>query len=190
MTNRKAWRCLPGEILKSNAKNIRSAKTVLNHTGNRFSEDFDIDPLINDLVASVYYYPKNGFLNDIINSGNLGIIRNSQLRNRLTAWSPRLDDLDIRQQANKEFENLLIKYIIDNGSWLNSDEATEDPTIKKINFPSSGFEVDNNDLLKKLEFENMVENQAVFLEIMNERLRLCLSLNQEILELLKMEIKK
>ena len=177
-------------VLKSNAKNIKSAKTVLNFTGNRFSEDFDIDPLINDVAASVYYYPKNGFLNDLINSGNLGIIRNNQLRNRLTSWTPRLDDLNLRQQANKEFENLIIRYIIDNGSWLNSDEATEDLTIKKMNFPSSGFEVDNNDLLKRIEFENMVENQAVFLELMNERLRLCLDLNQEILELLKMEIKK
>ena len=38
-------------------------------------------------------------------------------------------------------------------------------------------------------FENMIENQAVFLELMNERLRLCLDLNVEILELLDMEIK-
>jgi hypothetical protein len=98
--------------------------------------------------------------------------------------------LNQRQIANKEFENLLIRYIIKNGSWLAVDESTEDLTVKKLNFPSSGFEVNNNELLKKVEFENMVENQTVFLELMNERLQLCVELNLEILELLNMEIKK
>jgi hypothetical protein len=43
-------------------------------------------------------------------------------------------------------------------------------------------------MLKNIEFENMIENQAVFLELMSERLRLCLDLNVEILELLDQEI--
>ncbi|MFD2098541.1 DUF6090 family protein [Flagellimonas iocasae] len=177
-------------VLESNIKNISSSKMVLNHTGNRFSEDFDIDPILSDVASSVYYYPKNGFLSDLINSGNLGIIQNSQLRNRLTSWTPRLQDLDLRQEAHKEFQNHTISYIIENGSWLKADQVTDDPTIETLGFPSSGFDVDNNLLLKKIEFENMVENQAVFLEIMNERLRVCLALNEEILELLNTEIKK
>jgi len=177
-------------VLKINSKRINSAKTVLNHTGNRFSTSFDIDPILSDIASSVYYYPKNGFLNDLIYSGNLGIIRNNQLRNRLTSWPPRLDDLNRRQDANKEFENLIIRYIIEKGSWLNSDEATDDQTVKNLNFPSSGFEVDNNELLKNIEFENMVENQAVFLELMKERLIKCQKLNEEILELLNSEINK
>jgi hypothetical protein len=37
---------------------------------------------------------------------------------------------------------------------------------------------------------NFGENQAVFLELMNERLQVCVALNEKILELLKMEIKK
>jgi len=177
------------DVLKSNAQNINSALTVLNHTGTRFSEEFEVNPILNDVASSVYYYPKNGFLSDLINSGNLSIIRNDQLRSRLTSWTPRLDDLNARQQANKEFENLIIRYIIENGSWLAVDESTDNPTIKKLDFPTSGFDVNNNELLKSIEFENMVENQAVFLEIMNERLQSCLELNVEILEFLDKEIK-
>jgi len=174
-------------VLNSNARNINSAKLALNHTGSRFSTHFDIDPILGDIASSVYYYPKNGVLSDVINSGNLGIIRNSELRSLLTSWAPRLDDLNRRQDANKEFENQIIRYIINKGSWLNSDELTDDETIKRLNFPSSGFRVDNNELLKNIEFENMIENQAVFLEIMNERLQLCLQLNEQILELLYSE---
>ena len=35
----------------------------------------------------------------------------------------------------------------------------------------------------------MIENQAIFIELINERLRLCLHLNEEILELLTTEIR-
>ena len=95
---------------------------------------------------------------------------------------------ELRQQGNKEFENHIIRYIIENGSWLAADESSNDLTVKKLNFPTSGFDVDNNEMLKNIAFENMIENQAVFLELMSERLRLCLDLNMEILDLINMEI--
>jgi len=177
-------------VLNSNAENIKSAIIVLNKTGNRYSEDFDLDPILGDVTSSVYYYPKNGFLNDLINSGNLGIIKNTELRNRLSSWMPRLDDLNLRQKATKEFENLMIRYVIDNGSWLSADESEDDQTVTRLNFPTSGFQINNNDLLKDVKFENMVENQAVFVELINERLRLCLELNEDILDTLNQEIKK
>ena len=177
-------------VLKINAERINSAKTALHHTGNRYSNDFDIDPILGEIASSNYYYPKNGFLNDLIYSGNLGIITNSNLRNRLTSWTPKLEDLNRRQDANKEFENLIIRYVIEKGSWLNSDEHSDDKTIKNLKFPSSGFKVDNNELLKNIEFENMVENQAVFLELMNERLTKCQKLNEEVLKLLNSELNK
>jgi len=176
-------------VLKSNSENIKSAITVLNKTGSRYSEDFDLDPILGDVTSSVYYYPKNGFLNDLINSGNLGIIKSNELRNRLSSWMPRLDDLNLRQKATKEFENLMIRYVIDNGSWLSADESEDDQTVRSLNFPTSGFQINNNELLKDIKFENMVENQAVFVELINERLRLCLELNEEILDLLNQEMK-
>ena len=176
-------------VLKSNSENIKSAITVLNKTGSRYSEDFDLDPILGDVTSSVYYYPKNGFLNDLINSGNLGIIKSNELRNRLSSWMPRLDDLNLRQKATKEFENLMIIYVIDNGSWLSADESEDDQTVRSLNFPTSGFQINNNELLKDIKFENMVENQAVFVELINERLRLCLELNEEILDLLNQEMK-
>lgn len=177
-------------VLNSNAENIKAAITVLHNTGNRYSEGFDLDPILGDVTSSVYYYPKNGFLNDLINSGNLGIIKSTELRNRLSSWMPRLDDLNLRQKATKEFENLMIRYVIENGSWLSADASEDDETIIRLNFPTSGFEINNNDLLKDIKFENMVENQAVFVELINERLRLCLELNEEILALLHQEITK
>ena len=82
----------------------------------------------------------------------------------------------------------MIRYIFKNGSWLDSDKADVDKTISDLRFPESGFETDNRELLKSLEFENMIENQVVFLAILLEEQQNCLKLNQEILTLIKASI--
>ncbi|MCB0541836.1 MAG: hypothetical protein KDE33_30315, partial [Bacteroidetes bacterium] len=62
--------------------------------------------------------------------------------------------------------------------------------ISRIKFPKSGFQINNNDLLKIPEFENMVENRVVFLHVLKDRCQECLNLNEEILDLLNSEIEK
>ena len=126
----------------------------------------------------------------MINSGNLGVIQNNFLRNRLSSWMPKLEGLENRQNLTEEFENDIIRHIIKNGSWLNVDEVTPDKTVSKIDLPASGFDVDNNELLKSLEFENMVENRVVFFHLLDNQYQDCLELNEEILELLNSEIEK
>ena len=56
--------------------------------------------------------------------------------------------------------------------------------------PKSGFEIDNNNLLKNIEFENMIENQIVYLSLLFNRQGICLELNKEIIKLLETEITK
>jgi hypothetical protein len=55
--------------------------------------------------------------------------------------------------------------------------------------PESGFEINNNQLLKLPEFENRVENQIILNEISAYKYKDCIKLNKEILQLLKSEIK-
>lgn len=164
--------------------------TILNQTGSKYQETFDIDSLLQFAPSIPQYFPQNGFLMDLINSGNLGIIKNDKLRYRLSSWLPSLETLKNREESSTEFDDNLILFIIKNGSWLNSDEMTSDEDISELKFPKSGFEIDNNDLLQSIEFENIIENQIVYQSALLDRQEECLKIAKEIIKLLDAEIKK
>ena len=178
------------KVITDNNATIDSAFIILNNTGNKYKKGFKINNLLGDVAGTIYFYPKNGFLYDLINSGNLSIIKNNRLRNLLSSWLPTLEDLSLREKNAKEFENKIIEYVIKNGSWLSVDQVDDDETIRRLKFPDSGFDVNNNLLLQSVEFENMIENQIVFIELVNERLELCLTLNREIQGMIEDQIKK
>ena len=178
------------KALQTLQENKEACITILNYTGNKYSDAFKIDSLLQLVPSIPQYFPQNGFLMDLINSGNLGIIKNDNLRNKLSSWLPALETLKHREELSVEFDNDIIRYIIKNGSWLNSDEMTSDQNIKVLKMPKSGFNVENNDLLKNIEFENMVENQIVFQSLLFNRQEQCYTLNKEIISLIESEIKK
>ena len=145
-----------------NLRNIESCLLILNNTGKNTTGNFPLDKYLSHAAGSPDYSPKNGFLNDLINSGNLGLLKNNHLRNRLSFWLAKLDELTLREQASEDFDRDLIRYIFKHGNWLNVDELTNNDGNLQLKFPKSGFDVDNNQMLKSLEFENRVENQATF----------------------------
>ncbi len=183
--------------LSETERNIKTLKQyrnscleILSYTGKNYSECFDLDNTLEQVVSTPLYSPQNGFLLELINSGNLRIIDNDELRNSLSSWLPTLEKLQAREQVCYGFNQATIQFIIKNGSWLNSDARTTAKEIRQINFPESGFAVNNNEMLQSLEFENLIENNIVnqtLLLIIQER---CLKLNEKILMLLESEIKK
>ena len=175
------------EELKENRKN---GLIILKNTGSKYQETFDIDSVLGTPPNVPKYYPQNGFLLDLINSGKLGIIENDILRNKLSLWLPTLETLKHREESAINFSDDFIRYVIKNGNWLNSDEKTSQVDITKIPFPKSGFNTNNNDLLKNFEFENMIENLIVYKSILLDRHEICLELNNEIIDLLETEIEK
>lgn len=161
--------------------------TILNQTGNKHQETFDVDSLLQEAPSLPQYYPQNGFLMDLINSGNLGMISDDDLRYTLSSWLPSLETLKNTEDALTSYNNLFIQFIIKNGSWLNSDEATSDEVITVLKFPKSGFEINNNDLLYSIEFENMIENMVVYQSQLLTRQEACLQLAESIIKLLESE---
>jgi hypothetical protein len=174
------------QIIKNNRN---TGLKIISHTGNKFSDKFNLDGSIDQITYTPQYFPQNGFLLELVNSGNLKIISNDLLRNRLSYWFPTLETLHDKEKLSLEFNNDVIRYIIKNGSWLNADAMTSEQQIRDINLPKSGFEIDNNEMLKSIEFENLVENQIVNQTILLERQEKCLKLNQEILTLLEAQLK-
>lgn len=163
---------------------------VLSFTGSkeRPATEMQFDTLMNQSLASPTYLPQNGFLNDLLNSGKLGIIRNAQLRNSLSSWKPIVDDLRESEYSTKEHENVFIYFIIKNGSWLNADQGSTSERFKHIKFPESGFQVDNRDLLGHLEFENHIENHTYMLGGILVKQNKTLEICNEILALINEEI--
>lgn len=100
-----------------------------------------------------------------------------------------METLHDKEQLCLEFNKHLVLYIVKNGSWLNANERSMHEQIREINFPKSGFEIDNNEMLKSLEFENLVENIIVNQTILLERQERCIKLNREIINLLESVVK-
>lgn len=172
-----------------NTNNIKSCLIILNHTGKRYKEDFILEKYLSDAAASPDYAAKNGFLNDLVSSGNLGLIKNNTLRNLLSSWPTVMDELTMRELASEKSDFALIDFIMKNGSWLNVDEVIGFNNSLNINLPESGFDIDNNQMLKLPEFENRIENQIIFFNIVTDKYKDCMDLNKEIIQLLESEIK-
>lgn len=174
----------------NNTKNaIQSGLQILNHTGTKAkpSNEDELNKMINGVCILLPYYPQNGFLDDLVNSGKLGIFKNVELRNLLSSWYSTLNIHNINFQSANADEVAIEKFVIKNGSWLNADDVLT--FERKIEFPSSGFEIDNRDLLGVLEFENLIENQIISLDNYLTSQINTMALLEEIIETLEGEIK-
>jgi len=162
------------EVLTDTDEGIQSCLNVLKYTGNKPKPEREqyFDSLLNKVSITPYYYPRNGFLDDLINSGKLSLFKNVDLRNRLSSWKPMVDRLQERYNELNDYQHVMNDFIIEHGCWLNADEVI---TIERsVQFPKSGFDKDNRDLLGYIEFENLIENNAIYLdnyrgEIVNTR---------------------
>ncbi len=176
-------------ILKTNFF-VEISLEILNHTGAKpkpKSED-DFNKLLNNIATTPHYYPQNGFLDDLINSGRLDIISNAQLRNKLSSWKPDLDYIKYREEVLTNYNLDIINYIIKHGSWLNVDEISN--SFSGFKFPKSGFDMDNRALLDNVQFENMTENHINFLLELKEKQKKAQKLIVEILGLMEKELKE
>ena len=170
---------------------IKSNLEVLNYTGSKqkpkTEEAFNV--LLNGITMTTEFFAKNSFLDDLLNSGKLGIITDVTLREKLSSWKPTNENIKERERQTISYSGPLLNFIIKNGSWLNADKVSTSPTVQKYAFPESGFDVDNRNLLGHLEFENMVENLIIFHEGVLSSQKTGLKLIEEVLELINKEIK-
>ena len=169
---------------------IKSGIQILNHTGTKSKPDnkSTFNGWLNDVYNSTPYYPQNGFLDDLLSSGKLGIFKNEDLRNMLSSWKPEVEVLAEMFHSLDISEDLLNTYIIDNGSWLNADQVTIER--RNVTFPESGFSVDNRNLLNALQFENLVENLVIAADNYYTSQMKTEKLLDQIIALLEDEIKK
>ena len=169
-------------------KIIKNGKLMLNFTGNKGKPETEkeMDSLLNWMVALPAYSPKFGFLDDLMNSGKLGIFRSAELKKLLSSYKPSYKiTYDIHLMII-EHDNQTINLVNKNGSWLDADKNQRREFARQL--PGSGFEMDNRILLMNLEFENLIEGKVFrtyqYLIQCKKELALCeeilRSLNEEI----------
>jgi len=98
-------------------QNIETQFIILNHTGNK-SEPItraEFNAALNALSDVNEFFPSNGYLDDLVNSGSLGIIKNQKLRNKLSSWKPVFDYIKSREQELKTARNRVSVMIIKRG---------------------------------------------------------------------------
>lgn len=140
---------------------IDASLEMLNYTGNKKKPETSrqFDSILNEIFVTPYFRPVIGTLDEITNSGKLGIIANDELRKLLATWPSIVEEVKLRYQTSEEHEQLLNHFILKEGNWLNADQVST--VVRNVNFPKSGFESDNRDLLASPYFENLVENMAI-----------------------------
>ncbi|RIA09179.1 hypothetical protein OE09_1008 [Flavobacteriaceae bacterium MAR_2010_72] len=132
-----------------------------------------VDSLLSISFDYFSFDANSGTINEIINSGQLNIIKNEALKNRISNWSGLLEDAqrdgDI---ANKHALDNMVMYIAKHGSLSNLPIANQ--ILKDWNLrpkPPTSFEVDYQSLMSSSEFENLVSWHAVNMAyILNEYL--------------------
>ncbi|SDQ71445.1 DUF6090 family protein [Flagellimonas zhangzhouensis] len=175
-------------VIKAMESNIDKSVEILNFTGNKDSDNFLLDSLLIATVSGPVFDAQNGFLNDLISSGNLGILKNVELRSKLSSWEPNLEKLARKEGYMEEAESDVIQFVIKNGSWLNVDNFNLSKSKTNLKIPKSGFVVSNNTMLSSLEFENLVENSVVYYNITLTSQKEILKLINEILDLIQLEM--
>ena len=175
-------------LIVSTKRTVEANLEILEFTGKKSKPVSEVyfDSLVNFISATEQYFPRNGFLDDLINSGKLSIIKNENLRNKISLWKPKLDNIYKIENTSLQFDYILIDFVIKKGSWLNADETVKRPDIK---FPVSGFDIDNRELLNYPEFENMIENRIIFVNSLKRILMEASDLLDEIIVLINTEIK-
>ena len=117
---------------------------------------------INSLISVMFDYftfdPNSGAINEIINSGQLNIIKNEELKNQISNWSGMVEDTqrdgDI---ANKHAFDNMVMYLSRHGSISNlplGNNMIQNMNLKQKS--TSSFEVDYQNLMNSSEFENLV----------------------------------
>ena len=167
--------------IKQNQRSRRSDSVLLDAIHYKKVLPLDsIQTLVLSHVFSPGFDPELGTLNEILNTGKMGIIQNDSLRNYISNWNKYMDELH-EVDAKLEHFNLNVKtplYLKKvpmknklNGQGLFTDKF-------KALYPRSNFKPKVDELLLSFEFENMLSNY-IFYGLMQKQRLLDIRINMQ-----------
>jgi hypothetical protein len=136
----------------------------------------ELDNAIQTIILIGSYTPRPGASNNLINSGNLSIIQNEELRNQLTVWSGVVEDLfDDEDEAKTYTLNTIIPFMTEYYPVVNIEimekvQAIENGWIEEGKFPIDDWYAKDNykknynvkSLLNNAKFQGHVSAKKMF----------------------------
>jgi hypothetical protein len=178
--------------IKENKERLDSVDKMLTLFDNTVRDTIS-DKAMSNIFYSVFdgeaiYNPANGVLTDIISSGNLNLIQNKKLRQRLASFESKLEFLKIVENAISSMKSELKNQLYKNGSirkvlidkGLNFEhKSISDSVNNRVIFSSTEFE---NSLLDYYLTITAVNGPRAFGGIKDEIEQILINLDLEIKE--------
>ncbi len=136
-----------------------------------------IDSLIAIFLTPQSFDPSSGALEDLLNSGKLGILSDKKLRDQVSSWSGAINDVeDDDKLAFDYLFSQFIPFLIRHTNFKNTDRFSKNHVnIKnRLPVPSSNFPSDYSKLMTSREFENYLYTHAYnmdFVLLSNEKMK-------------------
>ena len=123
----------------------------------------ELDNAIQTIILIGSYTPRPGASNNLINSGNLSLIQNEELRNQLTVWSGVVEDLfDDEDEAKTYTLNTIIPFMAEHYPVVNIEimeeiQAIEIGWIEEGEFPIDDWYAKDS-YKKNYDVKNLLNN--------------------------------
>jgi len=176
----------------SDAYNASLNLQELTTPNNETIDSNKIDSLMSVTFDYFSFDANSGTINEIINSGQLNIIKNEELKNQISNWSGIVDDTqrdgDI---ANKHAFDNMVMFLSKHGIISNlpiGNQITQNLNLKPK--PTSSFEVDYQNLMSSSEFENLISWHSVNMAYMLNEYLSFKSYIENIIDLIDSETEK
>jgi len=167
-------------VMKANNEYADKALEISKHTGpdepQLTEKEFD-SLFFGTIETEVQYRPSNGVLDEIISSGKLGIFSSQELRTSLSSWGGLLFKIRFQEQELTRRRYALFDILHSKG---NSRKSFYNTYGEVFEITQSRFQKSNLDLLKSVEFENLL-----FVFLVTSRFS-----NEEYYPILKEEVDK
>jgi hypothetical protein len=126
-------------------------------------------------------------LKDILNSGNLNIISNEEIRRKISKWSSVLKDLE--REENEwalQFSSTITSYLNKWVQWDDIDYSNDSRNDSR--YFKSRFSIDPRLVLQQVEFSNIMNNHYWRIERTEDRTKSLLLQTNEVIKLMKTEL--
>ena len=177
-------------LVNLNVKNANFGLKILNYTGPskpEISEKSFDSLIINTIGNEVEFRPRNEIIDELISSGKLSIIDNSVLRTSLSSWSESLKRVKFQEAELSKYRFQLLDLSM---KQINLRDAIFNATGGVFGITESKFDNKNTQILKLQEFESLLSSFIGASKFADQRFEVLDKKIDEILTLIKQELKK
>lgn len=141
----------------------------------------ELDYMLEGVASPLTFDPADGVMNDILNSGNINLIRNEELKFKISAWESNLNEV-------KEVEQFLIQLsFVDIRNYFLDRVSSRNAYAEYVG--KSKISETSMEIFEDMKFENLIVRDLQFSMMLGNRfLKLKLEINKMI-HLIESEIK-